>query len=328
MTGVVSRPASSRPPERRAVTLAVGGRHLIYHLPLTIAERRGYFRQQGLELKIVDFAGGAKSLQALVGGSADVVAGAYEHTILMHARRQPVRAFVLQGQAPQMVFAVSNKTLPNYRSLADLRGKTIGVSAPGSSTNIMANFVLAKEGIRPDQVAFVGVGTASAAVAAMRTGRIDAIVNVDPVISILERDQAVRVIFDTRKLADTRSVFGGTLPAGCLYTNERFIKRYPYTTQAMTTAMVQALRWLQTADATAIVQTVPESYLLGDRTLYLEAWRQAREAISPDGRFPADGPSTALRMLQASDPRVRDQAIDIRRTFTNAFVQRAQVLDA
>ena len=129
--------------ERPKITLAVGGKNLLYYLPLTIAEQRGYFKAEGLDLTIVDFAGGARALQALVGGSADVVSGAFEHTVNMQAKGQRLRAFVLQGRAPQIVLGVNPKTMPGFKTVADLRGKKIGVTAPGSSTNVMVNFILA-----------------------------------------------------------------------------------------------------------------------------------------------------------------------------------------
>lgn len=309
--------------EKTKVAIAVGGKNLFYYLPLTIAERLNYFKDEGLDVEISDFAGGSKALQALVGGSADVVSGAYEHTILLQAKNQYIRAFVLQGRAPQIVFGVSNKTMPNYKSIADLRGKKIGVTAPGSSTNIMANFVLAKGGIKPNEVAFVGVGASSGALAAIRSGNIDAIVNLDPVITMLERDKEIRVISDTRTLKETVSVFGGNMPAGCLYTNESFIQKNPNTTQALTNAMVRALRWLQTAGQADLIKTVPEAYLLGDRALYLDAWSRVKEAISPDGLIPADGPATALRTLQAFDETVKGKPIDLSKTFTNEFTKKA-----
>src|SRR5690349_9358534 len=80
--------------EKQKVSIAVGGKNLFYYLPLTIAEQQGYFKDEGLQVEISDFAGGAKALQALVGGSADVVSGAYEHTINMQAKGQSITAFV------------------------------------------------------------------------------------------------------------------------------------------------------------------------------------------------------------------------------------------
>jgi NitT/TauT family transport system substrate-binding protein len=151
-------------PETTKVAIAVGGKNLFYYLPLTIAERRNYFKDEGLEVEISDFAGGSQALKAAVGGSADVVSGAFEHTLLLQAQKQMFREFVLQGRAPQIVLAVSKKTMPNYKSIADLKGKKIGVTAPGSSTSIMASFVLAKAGLSAKDVAFIGVGAGAGAI--------------------------------------------------------------------------------------------------------------------------------------------------------------------
>jgi len=117
-------------PEKSKIAIAVGGKAAFYYLPLTISEQLGYFKAEGLDVEISDFAGGSKALQALMGGSADVVSGAYEHTINMQARNQFIQSIVLMGRAPQIALGVSTKAMPRYRGLADLRGKKIGVSAP------------------------------------------------------------------------------------------------------------------------------------------------------------------------------------------------------
>jgi NitT/TauT family transport system substrate-binding protein len=233
------------------------------------------------------------------------------------------REFVLQGRAPQIVLAVSKKTMPNYKSIADLKGKKIGVTAPGSSTSIMASFVLAKAGLSAKDVAFIGVGAGAGAIAALQSGQIDAIANLDPVMTKLERTGEIRVVSDTRTLADTRSVFGGDMPAGCLYASQSFITKNPNTTQALTNAMVRALKWLQTATGSELINTVPEGYLLGDRAVYLDAWQHVKEAMSPDGLMPADGPATSLKTLQAFDPNVQGKPIDLSKTWTNDFVKKA-----
>ena len=86
--------------DKPKLTIAVGGKNLLYYLPLTIAESLGYFKAEGLDVTIADFAGGSRALQAVVGGSADVVSGAFEHTLNMQAKGQKLRAFALQGRAP------------------------------------------------------------------------------------------------------------------------------------------------------------------------------------------------------------------------------------
>ncbi|MEM5386107.1 ABC transporter substrate-binding protein [Paraburkholderia phymatum] len=309
--------------ETSKVAIAVGGKNLFYYLPLTIAERRNFFKDEGLEVEISDFAGGSQALKAAVGGSADVVSGAFEHTLLLQAKNQYFREFVLQGRAPQIVLAVSKKTMANYKSIADLNGKKIGVTAPGSSTSIMAGFVLAKAGLTAKDVSFIGVGAGAGAIAALQSGQIDALANLDPVMTKLERSGEIRVVSDTRTLNDTHTVFGGNMPAGCLYASQAFISKNPNTTQALANAMVRALKWLQTATGTELINTVPESYLLGDRALYLDSWQHVKEAISPDGLMPADGPATSLKTLQAFDDTVKGKPIDLSKAWTNDFVKKA-----
>ena len=231
--------------EKPKLTIAVGGKNLLYYLPLTIAEGQGYFKAEGLDITVADFAGGSRALQALVGGSADVVSGAFEHTINMQVKGQRLRAFALQGRAPQIVLGINPKTMPNFKSVAELKGKKLGVTAPGSSTNVLANFVLAKVGLKPGDVSIIGVGTGSGAVAAMRTGQIDAISNLDPVITLLTRSGDLKIVSDTRIVAEADRVFGGPMPAGCLYTQQSFLDKYPQTAQSLANALVRADKWIQ-----------------------------------------------------------------------------------
>ena len=310
--------------EKTKLAIAVGGKAAFYYLPLTIAEQLGYFKAEGLEVEINDFAGGAKALQAVVGGSADVCSGAFEHTIALQSKGQYYQAFVLQGRAPQIALGVSTKNMPNYKTLADLKGKKIGVSAPGSSTNMVANLVLSRAGIKPADVSYIGVGTAAGALAAMRSGQIDAMSNTDPVMTMLEQKGEVKIISDTRTLKGTLDVFGGSMPASCLYASAEFIQKNPNTCQALANAIVHGLKWLQTAGPSDIIKTVPEAYLLGDRALYLASFNKVREAISLDGIIPDDGGKIALKALASFDPSIKADKIDLTKIYTNVFAKRAK----
>ncbi|WP_395700486.1 ABC transporter substrate-binding protein [Aquabacterium sp.] len=307
--------------EKPKLTLAVGGKNLLYYLPLTIAEQLGYFKAEGLDLSIVDFAGGSQALRALVGGSADVVSGAFEHTVNMQVKGQRLRAVVLMGRAPQIVLGVNPKTMPNFKSVADLKGKKIGVTAPGSSTNVMTNFVLAKAGLKPSDVSIIGVGAGNGAVAAMRAGQIDAISNLDPVISLLLRSNDLKIVSDTRVVAEADKVFGGPMPAACLYLPQAFIDKHPKTVQALVNAIVRADKWIQAAGPGDIIKTVPESYLLGDRAVYIDAFLAAKGALSPDGMFPEAGAETARRALASIDAEIAKASIDLKAVYTNDFVK-------
>jgi len=290
---------------------------------LTIAEQRGYFKAEGLEVTIVDFAGGARALQAVVGGSADVVSGAFEHTVNMQFKGQAMRAFALQGLAPQIVLGVNPKTMPGFKTVADLKGKKIGVTAPGSSTNVMVNFILAKAGLKPSDVSIIGVGASQGAVAAMRSGQIDAISNLDPVITLLQRSGDLKIVADTRIVAEAEKVFGGPMPAGCLYAPQSFIDKNPNTVQALANALVRANKWIQAAGPGDIINNVPESYLLGDRAVYIDAFLAAKGALSPDGMFPLKGADTAYRALASIDGEIAKAKLDLNAVYTNDFVKKA-----
>jgi len=294
--------------EKQKVTLAVGGKTLFYYLPLTIAERKGYFKDEGLDVQIVDFPGGAKSLEALIGGSADVVSGAYEHTINMQARGQPIVAIALQGRYNGIVLAVNKSKAAQVKSVKDLKGMKVGVTAPGSSTNMMVSSLLAKSGLRPDDVSFIGV---------------DAISNLDPVINKLETDGDVQVLIDTRTAKGMKEVYGGDYHAGCIYVTAAWLKKNPNTAQAIVNAMVRADLWLQKARVDDIVATVPPEYYGADVSLYKVALYKNQEGFSPDGLFTMKGAQNVYAVLKAFEPSVQKAKIDLAATFDNGFVQKA-----
>ncbi|HEX4986095.1 MAG TPA: ABC transporter substrate-binding protein [Burkholderiales bacterium] len=311
-------------PEKPKVTIAVGGKASLYYLPLTIAERKGYFRDEGLQVDIVDFAGGAKALQAMMGGSADVVSGGFDHVVVMRARGQPLKAFVLQVATPAISLGVAKDKAARYRSPKDLAGMKIGVSAPGSSTHAFVNHLLASVGLAPDSVSIVGIGTGPSAVAAVQAGHVDALANIEPVMTMLERSGAIRVVAEAVSVRGAQALYGSPLPSGSLYTREEFIRSNPGTVQALTNAMVRALTWLRSASPDDVAGTVPPEYLLGDRALYLEAYRKNSEAYSKDGLISPAGAQAQLKVLAGFEQAVKDASgLKAEDTYTNEFVEKA-----
>lgn len=312
--------------EKRDVHIAVGGQASFYYLPLTVAERLGYFKEEGLNIKLSDFAGGAVALRAVVGGSADVVSGAYEHTISLQSKKQYFQAFVAQGRLPQIAFGVATAKAGSVKSFKDLKGLRVGVSAPGSSTHNLVKQLLTKGGLDPNKdVSVIGVGLGATAVNALKSGQIDAISNTDPVMTRLEQDNAIKVIADTRTLKGTETVWGAPLPAGVLHAPIEFVQKHPNTVQALANAIVRADKWIAKANATDVAKVVPESYLLGDRALYLFSFDKVKEAISPDGIISDAGAKATVRSLAAFDPAVKPAEIELPKTYTNEFARKANL---
>jgi NitT/TauT family transport system substrate-binding protein len=309
--------------EKKEVNIAVGGKTSFYYLPLTIAEQLGYFKQEGLTVNIADFAGGSQALRAVVGGSADVVSGAYEHTLNMQPKGQYLQCFVQQGRAPQIAIGISKALAKTYKSPKDLKGLKVGVSAPGSSTHMIVNYFISRDGLKPSDISVVGVGLSATAITALKSGQIDAVSNTDPVMTKLEQDGDVKIIADTRTLKGTEQVLGGPMPAGCLYAPIDFIKKNPNTVQALTNAIVRADKWIHTASPQDVLRTVPEAYTLGDPALYLFSFNKVKEAISTDGTISDAGAKNALKVIPSFNPEVKANEIKLELTYTNEFVKKA-----
>jgi NitT/TauT family transport system substrate-binding protein len=308
--------------EKKQITLGVGGKTALYYLPLTICERLGYFKEQGLDVTINDFRGGAQSLQALVGGSVDVVTGAYEHTIRMQAKGQDIRAVIELGRFPGIVVGLRKDKAAGYRSAANLKDTKIGVSAPGSSTNFFVMYLMAKAGLKPTDASYIGVGIGPSAVAAMKKGEIDALSNLDPMMTKLEQDGDIKVIADSRTEEGTRAIFGGSNPAAVLYVKRDFIDRNPNTVQALVNAFYKTLKWLETATPAEIAAAVPEEYFLGDKALYMAAVAANKPAYSLTGVIPVAGMQSAADMLLAFDEEIKGAKVDLAQTFDDRFVRK------
>jgi NitT/TauT family transport system substrate-binding protein len=320
---VYAAPVQAQAPEKSSITLGVGGKGLLYYLPLTLAEQLGYFKEQGLEVTINDFKGGAQSLQALVGGSIDVVTGAYEHTIRMQAKGQDIKAVIELGRFPGMVLAVRKGHEGKVKTFGDLKGMKVGVTAPGSSTNFLLNALLNKDGVKPDEVSVIGIGAGPSAVAAMKKGEIDAMVNLDPVISKLVQDGDIYILADTRTEDGNMKLFGGNNPAAVVYLRQDFIDRNPVTTQRIVNVFHKTLKWLEKATPEDVAKTVPEEYFLGDRTLYLAALKASMPMYSKTGIIPAKGMQNAHDMLVPFDKELAAAKVDLAKTVDDRFVRRA-----
>jgi NitT/TauT family transport system substrate-binding protein len=309
--------------EKPNLKLSVGGKALLYYLPLTVTERLGYFKDAGLDVEISDFAGGSQSLQAQIGGSVDITTGSYEHTIQMQAQGKPLVAVVDLGRYPGIALGIAKSRVVEYKSFKDLKGMKIGVTAPGSSTNFMVSYLMIKAGLKPDDASFIGVGGGASAVAAMRHGQLDAISNTDPVMSELETAGDVQIIADSRTADGSNQVYGGASPAAVLYMRPEFLRANPKTVQALTDAFVRGLHWIQSHSPEQIADLMPPEYQGGNKTLYTTAIKKSLAIYSPDGKFDPAACANTLKVLQVFDDKVKAASIDLSKTYDETFVDQA-----
>ena len=306
------------------VTLAIGGAGCLCYLPTVLANQLGEYDKAGLKVDMVLLKGGSEALNAVIGGSADVVSGYFDHCVELAPKKQNLKSFVVYDRFPGFALVVSPKHNAEVKSIKDLAGKKVGVSAPGSSTDFFLKYILSKNGVDPKSVSVIGVGLGGSAVAAMEQGQIDAAIMLDPAVTILAgKYKDLQILSDTRSQKDTLSVFGGEYPGGALYTKAEWIAAHPKETQAMTNAIVATLKWIHAHTAEEIVAKMPKEMVGKDPALYLAALKNTLPMYSETGMMDPKGAQAVLNVFSQSSPEIAKANIDVSTTYTNKFVEQA-----
>jgi len=318
---LISAPASAQ----SKVTIAVGGGACLCYLPTVLANQLGEYEKAGLKVDLVDLKGGSDALKAVLGGSADVVSGYFDHCVNLAAKKQELQSFVVYDRYPGEVLVVSPTHTAEIKSIKDLAGKKVGVSAPGSSTDFFLKFLLKKNGIDPASVAVIGVGLGATAVAAMEQGQIDAAVMLDPSVTVLQASHGdLRILSDTRTAKDTLDVFGGEYPGGALYSTAAWVASHEKEAQALTNAILNTLNWIHTHSAEDIMEKMPPEMVGKNRELYLAALKNTIPMYSESGKMDPKGADAVLAVFSVGSPEVAKANIDVSKTWTNKFVDAAK----
>jgi NitT/TauT family transport system substrate-binding protein len=306
------------------VSIAVGGAGCLCYLPTVLAKQLGEYDKAGVEVELIDFKGGSQALQAVIGGSADVVSGYYDHCVNLAAKGQSLQSFVIYDRYPGMVLAVSPEA-KDIKSIKDLAGKAVGVSAPGSSTDFFLKYLLAKNGMDPNSTSVVGIGLAATAVAAMEHGKVNAAVMLDPAATLMQNKykENFRLLSDTRTAKDTLDVFGGEYPGGALYTRADWIAKNEATTQKLTNAIIATLKWIHSHTPEEIMAKMPDELVGPDKALYLAALKNTIPMYSQNGMMDPKGAQAVLAVFSQSVPEIAKANIDLSKTYTNRFVEAA-----
>jgi NitT/TauT family transport system substrate-binding protein len=306
------------------VIISVGGAACLCYLPTILAHELGEYKKAGIDAEIVDFKGGSQSLTAVIGGSADVVSGYFDHCVNLAAKGQHLQSFVVYDRFPGFALVVSPKHNGEINSIKDLANKKVGVSAPGSSTDFFLKYTLSKNGVDPNSIGVIGVGLGATAVAAMEQGTIDAAIMLDPAVTQLQgRNKDVKILSDTRSQKDTLDVFGGEYPGGALYAKADWVQAHEKEVQGMTNAIVSTLKWIHSHTPEEIADKMPAELVGKDKALYVAALKNTLPMYSETGRMDPKGAAAVLAVFSQSSPEVAKANIDLSKTFTNKYVEAA-----
>jgi len=317
---VVFAMACSKSSDLTTVRIAVGGQNQFIYLPLTLADQLGYFKDEGLTVRISDLRGGSEALAALMGGSVDMVTGFYEHTVRARVQDKRLVMVTLFDRYPGLVLMVGKRHFDQVRTIRDLVGKPVGVTAAGSSTDQLVKYILRQNNLDAQAIPVVTGGIATM-MAALQQDHVWAGVTVDPLASKLERDGIAKVLYDTRTEKGTREIFGGPWPAGGFYSTADFISEHSKVVQSVVNAGIRALRYLRDHSPEDVTAAMPESFWAGDRAQYTESLRANIDMYTTDGLMPSEGPPNVLKTLSLVDEKVAAAKIDLRETYDNSFAE-------
>jgi NitT/TauT family transport system substrate-binding protein len=311
--------------EKKGIAISVGGSiSQMNKVAYFVALNRNYFEQEGLTVDSTAFASGTAALQSLVGGGAEVAEGAYEHTLRMQTKGVNLTCLVPFGRYPGNVLVVRKSLADQIRQISDLKGRKIGVSAPGASTHNFVAGLLERAGVPWKEASYVSIGTGLSAVAAMKTGgELDALVNLDPAINALVDGGEAVILSDSRTAEGTRAAFGGEYLADCLMVKSEFLRNNPNTSQAITNAIVHAMQWLKTASIDDIMKSLPPAYYKSDERLYRRSLEKNLSAFQWDGLITPEAARNVLDSIAVLDPVLRQARIDFSLTYDNRLVETA-----
>src|SRR5262245_9030226 len=282
------------------VRIAVGGQNQLIYLPTTLARELGFYREEGLDVELQDHAGGSKALQAMVGGSADVVSGFYDHTIQMAAEGRPLVAFVSMLRFPGLALVTSPQS--SVAKIEDLKGRIAGVTAAGSSSQMLLTYLLQRHGVAADAVSVTAIGSAATAIAAVERGKVDVGMLADPALTVLmKRAPGARLLADLRTAQGVReAVDADSYPASVLYAQHVWIRSNAGTPGHLARAIGRKLQWMHSHTSQEIADRTPKSFKGEDDALYVDAVKNSMAMFSPDGTMDAAGAEAVHRLLAQS----------------------------
>jgi NitT/TauT family transport system substrate-binding protein len=291
------------------------------YIQVDLARALGYFTEEGLEVTLQNFNGGAVAGAALVGGSIEVSANALDHVIKAKRQGKELRMIVSFCHLPGTPLVVNNKYRNEIRSPKDLKGRLVGVTAPGSATDLLTRYMMAKEGIRPEEMKIIGVGT-NTIVPAVENDQVVAAMGVDPWVSQIVKRGKGFLLVDLRTEKDTRAIFGGPYQFTGLLAREDVIERRPAMIQKAVNALVKANRWMAANPVEKWAEVLPTE-LLGDRATWIESMKASREMFTSDSLPTAEGVISVLRTFEAVGQIPDATKMDPRGLINTRFVKRA-----
>lgn len=308
------------------ISIMVGGLDKVIYLPAKLTEQLGYFKEAGIEVDLKSEPSGADAETVMLAGQVNGVVGFYDHTVDLQAKGKCVESVVQFADVPGEAIVVATPKAATLTSAKDFGGKKMGVTSPGSSTDMLTQALAVRNGVQKSQYTTVKAGAGAQFIAAIDNGGIDAGMTTDPTIAKLTSTGKAKVLIDLRTEEGTKAALGGLYPAASVYMSCEYVAAHKAAIQKMANAFVKTLKFINSHTAAEIAAKMPADYAGSDPKLYEQSISDSKPMFTADGVMPADGPQTVLDVLKPSNEAVKAKAdqIDLSKTFTTEFVKNAQ----
>ena len=313
--------SASSDSKRTRITMMIGGINKVIYATATLAKNLGYYEKAGVDIYPLDSPAGVEEADALVAGQIDAAMGYYNHTIDLAGKGKATECVVQIGLTPGHAILVPTNS--SIKTLADIKGKVMGITGTGSSTDFEMQYLGLRNGVQPSQFTRLPVGAGATFIAAFQHGQIDGGITSQPTIGRLLASGQARVLVDLQDNAQSKKAFGGTFPSTCIYMRTDYVNKHKDAVQKLVNAVVWTLKWIHTHSAAQIAAKMPADYAGTDMGLYVSGWQQTLGFYSPDGIMPKDGPTTQYKILAAFEPDLPGKHVNLKATYTNDFALKA-----
>ncbi|MCX4884058.1 MULTISPECIES: ABC transporter substrate-binding protein [unclassified Streptomyces] len=305
------------------VKIMVGGLDKVIYMPAMLTQRLGYFDAEGLDVELLSEPAGVQAETALVSGQVQGAVGFYDHTLDLQTKGKAIESVVQFSQAPGEVEIVSTEAAGDITSPKDFKGKKLGITGLGSSTDFLTKYLAVKNGVKVSDFTPVAVGAGPTFISALQRGAIDGGMTTDPTVATILDKKAGKVLLDMRTPEGSQKALGGPYPSSSLYMQTDWVNSHRDTVQKLANAFVKTLKWMSTHSSSQIAEKMPADYSQGNKLLYAAAIKSTLPMFTDDGVMPKDGPETVEKVLKAFNPNIKNAKVDLSKTFTTEFVEKA-----
>ncbi len=306
-----------------SLKVMVGGLSKQIYLPNMLAQQLGYFKDQHLDVTMIDEGSGQASEDEVLAGNVDAGSGAYVHPMVLNAAGKKIETICQFGIAPGEAEVIDARKAGSIQSPNDLQGKNLGVTELGSGTHTLTLAILGKAGIDPTKEHFVAVGAGDTFIAAIDHQTIDGGMTTEPTISRLTSSGKGKVLVDLRTPESTRAALGGDYPFIGIFAKNDWVNSNKDAAQRLVNAYVKTLKYIHSHTAAEIAAKMPADYYAGNQALYVNALQNQISIFGTDCKMPAGGPETVMKIQQAYVPSFKGKTANLSETYTNEFASKA-----